>query len=229
MNEVFDIYTIVFLVLAVVIFLRLRSVLGRRNGHERPPTDIYRPSSRTAENEDNVVPLPGRDPSADAAGADSEDEAEPATPLEKDLRDIARADPTFSPGNFVEGAQMAYEMIVSAFAAGDRKALKPLLARDVFDGIVSVIDDRESRNETVESNFIGISKAEITEASLEGRNATVTVKFVSELVSATRNEAGAVVDGDPTEVMTVTDVWAFSRDVTNRDPNWKLVATETTD
>jgi predicted lipid-binding transport protein (Tim44 family) len=229
MNEVFDIYTIVFLVLAVVIFLRLRSVLGRRNGHERPPSDIYRPSPRTADSEDNVVPLPGRDATADANQAEIEDEAEPATPLEKDLREISRADPTFSPSNFVEGAQMAYEMIVSAFAAGDRKALKPLLARDVFEGFVSVIEDRESRNETVESNFIGISKAEITEASLEGRTATVTVKFVSELVSATRNDAGAVVDGDPTEVMTVTDMWAFSRDVTSRDPNWKLVATETTD
>jgi predicted lipid-binding transport protein (Tim44 family) len=229
MNEVFDIYTIVFLVLAVVIFLRLRSVLGRRNGHERPPTDIYRPSPRTANNEDNVVPLPGRNTPAETASAEAMDEEEPATPLEKDLRDIRRADPSFNPDEFVEGAKMAYEMIVSAFAAGDRKSLKPLLARDVFDGFVSVIADRESRNETVESNFIGINKAEITEAALEGRTATITVRFVSELVSSTRNEAGAIVDGDPTEVMTVTDIWAFARDVTSRDPNWKLVSTETTD
>jgi predicted lipid-binding transport protein (Tim44 family) len=228
MNEAFDIYTIVFLVLAVVIFLRLRSVLGRRNGHERPPTDIYRPSSRTAnDDEDNVVPLPGRE--GPAGAGDFDDEAEPATPLEKDLRDIHRADQTFTPENFTEGAKMAYEMIVSSFAAGDRKTLKPLLARDVYEGFVAVIDDRESRSETVESNFIGINKAEITEATLEGRTATVTVRFVSELVSATRNEAGAVVDGDPTEVMTVTDIWSFARDVTSRDPNWKLVSTETTD
>ncbi|MEM8876328.1 MAG: Tim44/TimA family putative adaptor protein [Pseudomonadota bacterium] len=229
MNEVFDIYTIVFLVLAVVIFLRLRSVLGRRNGHERPPTDIYRPSPRTANSEDNVVPLPGRNGSTETVAADVVDEEEPATPLEKELRDIGRADPSFQPDTFLDGAKMAYEMIVSAFAAGDRKTLKPLLARDVFDGFVSVIADRESRKETVESNFIGINKAEITDAAFEGRMATVTVRFVSELVSATRNEAGAIVDGDPTEVMTVTDIWAFARDVNNRDPNWKLVSTETND
>ncbi len=117
-------------------------------------------------------------------------------------------------------------MIVSAFAEGDRKTLKQLLAREVYDGFVAAIGEREQRHETVTFNFIGIDKADIVDASLKGSTAQVKVRFVSSLVSATKNASGEVVDGDPTHVGEVTDVWTFSREVTSRDPNWKLVATE---
>ncbi len=118
-------------------------------------------------------------------------------------------------------------MIVTAFAEGDRKALKQLLSRDVFDGFVTAITERETSGETIEFKFVGIDKAEITAAALKGPTAQITVRFLSKLVSATRDKAGAVVDGDPTHVGDVTDVWTFrARDPLPHDPNWKLVATE---
>ncbi|MCC2113637.1 MAG: Tim44 domain-containing protein, partial [Hyphomicrobiales bacterium] len=117
-------------------------------------------------------------------------------------------------------------MIVTAFAEGDRRTLKQLLSREVFDGFVGAIADRESRGGTVESTFIGIDKAEIVEAEMRGRTANITVRFVSQLISATRDKSGAVIDGDPNAIADVTDIWTFSRDTNSRDPNWKLVATE---
>ena len=117
-------------------------------------------------------------------------------------------------------------MIVTAFAEGDRKTLRNLLSREVFDGFVAAISQRESRGEKIEFKFVGIDKAEVTEASLKNGTAQVTVRFVSKLVSATHDKDGTVIDGDPVHVGDVTDIWTFARDVSSRDPNWKLVATE---
>jgi predicted lipid-binding transport protein (Tim44 family) len=152
--------------------------------------------------------------------------APPGTPLAEGLRAIAAADRSFDAAAFANGAKAAYEMIVTAFAEGDRKTLRNLLSREVYDGFVSAISQRESRGETIEFKFVGIDKAEITEASLKSTTAQVTVRFVSKLVSATHDKSGKVIDGDPLHVGDVTDIWTFARDVNSRDPNWKLVATE---
>lgn len=235
MNGFVDITTIIFLVLAIVIFLRLRNVLGRRTGSERPPFDPYARRERPpAEAGDKVIRLPGAaeraPPPAAASNADAAASVETIAPAGSALSDglmaIVRADGTFEPQHFLAGARQAYEMVVTAFAEGDRKTLKQLLAREVYDGFVAAIGEREQRHETVTFNFIGIDKAEIVDASLKGSAAQVKVRFVSSLVSATKNAAGEVVDGDPTHVSEVTDVWTFAREVTSRDPNWKLVATE---
>jgi predicted lipid-binding transport protein (Tim44 family) len=121
---------------------------------------------------------------------------------------------------------MAYEMIIEGFAQGDKKTLKNLLSRDVFDGFAAAIDARESAGQRVESRFVGIDKATIKAASLVGSKASITMQFVSELISATYAKSGELVDGDPKEIREVTDVWTFERDVTSRDPNWKLAATQ---
>jgi predicted lipid-binding transport protein (Tim44 family) len=118
-------------------------------------------------------------------------------------------------------------MIVTAFAEGDRKALKQLLSRDVFDSFAEAISERERKGETVDFKFVGISTTEITDAEISGKAANITVKFVSDLISATRDREGAVVDGNPTHISEVTDLWTFSRDLTSRDPNWRVVATAT--
>ncbi|TCT11906.1 putative lipid-binding transport protein (Tim44 family) [Tepidamorphus gemmatus] len=230
MNGFFDFYTILFLVLAVVIFLRLRSVLGRRTGSERPPFDPYSPSKPNGAASDKVIALPQRD-SADAPPAsepepDFSEIAKADSDLGKALAALRAADRSFDPKRFIEGAKLAYEMIVTAFAEGDRKTLKNLLSREVYDGFVAAIADRESRGETVTSNFVAIDKAEITEAALRGRTAQITVRFVSQLITATRDKDGTVIQGDPNAVAEVTDIWTFARDVGSRDPNWKLVATE---
>jgi len=139
---------------------------------------------------------------------------------------IFKAQPDFDVGHFLSGAKAAYEMIVTAFAEGDRKTLKNLLGKEVFDGFAQAIADRENRGETMESRFVAIEKTDITAAEVKGSAAQVTVRFVSQLVSVTRNSAGETVDGSPNGLTDVTDIWTFARDIGARDPNWKLVATE---
>jgi len=239
MSEAFDIYTLLFLVLAVVIFIRLRNVLGRRTGNERPPFDPYsapdqkRPSA--AKTNEPIVALPrGRTgPVAEATVPSVEDieaklggHAPKDSPLAHSLTQLMRADPSFDPGHFVDGAKTAYEMIVVSFADGDEASLKQLLSTEVFEGFESAIHEREARGEKVESHLVGINKADIIESDVKNRTAYVTVKFVSELISVTRDAEGEVVEGDPKKVREVTDIWTFARDITSKNPNWKLVATE---
>ena len=235
MQDVFDIYTIIFLALAVFIFLRLRSVLGQRTGRERPPYDPYsaRDAVRPSTN-DNVVALPGRGgaeaPSKPIETAEPAERwkglAEVGSPVAVGLDAIVREDPSFDAKHFVEGARSAYEMIVTAYAEGDRRNLKNLLSKDVYDGFDAAIREREIKGETSETRFVSIDKSEITGADQRGRSAQITVRFVSQLVSLTRDRNGAVIEGSPDKVTDVTDVWTFARDVSSRDPNWKLVATE---
>ncbi|WP_018701018.1 Tim44/TimA family putative adaptor protein [Amorphus coralli] len=235
MSEFFDIYNVIFLALAVAIFLRLRSVLGRRTGNEGRPFDPYSARERSEPaseaGTDNVVTLPrpsgeGAAPSPATVDERISKTAAPGTPLYDKLSAIAEADPSFEPKSFLQGARTAYEMIVTAFAEGDRQALGPLLSRDVLDGFVGAIDEREQRQETVTSTLIGIEKADIVDAALKDTIEQVTVRFQSQMISATTDASGAVVDGDPNKVVEVTDIWTFARDVTDADPNWKLVATE---
>jgi len=230
----FDFGTIFFLIAAVVIFFQLRNVLGRRTGSERPPFDPYA-ASRTqdaAQKPENVVSLPRKrapgEPAADAY-VEIDAFAKPDSELNKGLRTIKDNDPAFEPKSFVDGAKMAYEMIVMAYADGDRKTLKNLLSREVYDGFVAAIGDREAKSEKIQSSFVGIDKADIVAAEMKGGEAHITLRIVSELISATRDKAGTVIDGDPETVAEVKDVWTFARDTRSRDPNWKLVATEEED
>ena len=235
MRDVFDIYTIIFLALAVFIFLRLRSVLGQRTGRERPPYDPYsaRDTVRPSTN-DNVVALPSRGgieaPPKPVEAVEPAERwkgiAEPGSAVAVGLDAIVREDPSFDAKHFIAGARAAYEMIVTAYAEGDRRNLKNLLSKDVYDGFDAAIRERESKGETAETRFVSIDKSEITGADQRGRTAQITVRFVSQLVSLTRDRNGNVIDGSPDKVTDVTDVWTFARDVSSRDPNWKLVATE---
>ena len=139
---------------------------------------------------------------------------------------IVGADPSFDGKHFIAGARAAYEMIVTAFAEGDRRQLRNLLSREVFDGFDAAITEREGRGETAETRFVSIDGSTITAAELRARTAQITIRFVSKLVSATRDRSGNVIEGNAEKVTDVTDVWTFARDVSSRDPNWKVVATE---
>lgn len=227
----FDIYTIIFLALAVFIFIRLRSVLGQRTGRERPPYDPYSARDARAPASDKVVTLPTRNSETISRPAEVVQDrwkgiAAEGSPVASGLDAIVAADRSFDAAHFVAGAKAAYEMIVGAFAAGDRKSLKGLLSREVYDGFEAAIKDREAKGDTVENKFVSLDTAEITGAEQRNNTAQVTVRFVSQLISATRDKSGNVIDGSPDKVTEVTDVWTFARDVTARDPNWKLVATE---
>jgi predicted lipid-binding transport protein (Tim44 family) len=238
MQDTFDVTTIIFLALAVFVLWRLRSVLGTKTGHEKPPADPFprreapgpRPNPRT--DGDNVVRLPGAAPERAAATtaelpADRwKGVAEPDSAIARGLDEIAHIEPGFDAHGFVEGAKMAYEMIVTAFAQGDRKALKNLLSRDVYEGFERAIVEREKRGEKAETTFVSIDKADIAAVEVKNRVAQVTVRFLSKLITATRDASGTVIDGSPEAVVDVTDVWTFARTLGARDPNWQLVATE---
>ena len=229
-----DITTLITLAIAVFIFLRLRSVLGKRTGHHPPPVDPgeMRRTNMPPRPQDNVVTLPKR---AGQGGAETEtvtatetainEIAKSGTKLNKQLKAIAAADPSFDPNGFLEGAKMAYEMIVTAFADGDRKTLRNLLSRDVYEGFSTAISERESRGEQVRSSFVGIDSANLKAAELNENDAQLTVRFVSQIISATYDKEGEIIEGDPEQVAEVTDMWTFARDIRSRDPNWKLVAT----
>ncbi len=228
-----DIYTIIFLALAVFIFLRLRNVLGQRTGSERPPFDSA--ARDIVRGSDKVVPMPGTvidqvplAPSAEPVTPPDrwKGVAEPDSALAHGLDAVAASDPSFNPAHFVAGAKSAYEMIVLAFANGDRRALKDLLSSEVYDGFETAIRGREQRGEKVETRFASIDKAELVAADMRDKTASITVRFISQMISVTRDKEGAVIDGTPEKLTDVTDVWTFARDVSSRDPNWKLVGTE---
>jgi predicted lipid-binding transport protein (Tim44 family) len=229
-----DIYTIIFLALAVFIFLRLRNVLGQRTGSERPPFDRAARNAVQGAKDNGVVPLPGKViepppplPTADVTPPSDRWKgiAEPGTPLSQGLDALVAQDSSFDPRHFLSGARSAYEMIVLAFANGDRRALRDLLSSEVFDSFEAVIKDREKHEQKTETRFVSIDKAELVGADLRDRAAQLTVRFVSQMISVTRDKAGTIVDGNPDKVADITDVWTFARDTTSRDPNWKLVGT----
>jgi predicted lipid-binding transport protein (Tim44 family) len=229
-----DIYTIIFLALAVFIFLRLRNVLGQRTGNERPPYDRAARNVVQGAQDNNVVPLPGAvidqkpvaPPTEVAPPTDRwKGIAEPGTPLAQGLDGIAARDSSFDPRHFLSGARSAYEMIVLAFANGDRRALRDLLSSEVYESFDAAIRERERQEQKTETRFVSIDKAEIVGAEARDRSAQLTVRFVSQMISVTRDKTGTIVDGNPDKVADITDVWTFARDTTSRDPNWKLVGT----
>jgi predicted lipid-binding transport protein (Tim44 family) len=238
--EGFQFIDIIILAMAAgFIVLRLRSVLGRRTGHEppqtppqandafgrspdgRPTTDRAAPDRATP---DNVVPMPapvrrGRE------GALDIEPAYQGTPMEAGLVQLKMADPNFSVARFLEGAAKAFEMIVAAYAKHDTDTLKPLLSADVYAGFASSIQDREERGETSETELVVLKPPKLESAEVTDGRAVVAVRFQSEQVNVTRDKTGAVIEGSRDHVESVTDVWTFTHDLTSRDPNWILVAT----
>lgn len=225
-----DFITLFFLVAAVLIFLQLRSVLGRRTGNEKPPIDPYSPrdAARSPSSDDNkVVTLPKRGEAEEENRYAEIDAVAPVgSSLNDSLRELSKTDPSFRPKEFLNGARMAYEMIVMAFADGDRKSLKNLLSKEVYDGFNAAITEREGRGEVVKSTFVGIEKIDMTGASIRDSEEQITLRIISQLISATYDKEGKLIDGDAENVSEVDDIWTFSRDIRSRDPNWKLIATE---
>ena len=181
---------------------------------------------------DKVIPLPQR-PSEPPRPVETSDRADryagiaPAgSAVARGLDAVIASDKSFDIKHFITGARSAYEMIVTAYAEGDRRTLKNLLAREVYDGFEAVIREREARGETAETRFVSIDTTEVTNVEMRGKTAQITIRFVSQLVSSTHDRNGNVIDGSADKVTSVTDVWTFAKDITSRDPNWKLVATE---
>ncbi|AMW34439.1 Tim44 domain-containing protein [Haematospirillum jordaniae] len=214
MNQGIAFIDIIFLALvAGFLILRLRSVLGQKNGNERP-RDLH---GRTLDQDtgDNVIPLPGR------YDSDISDESLSVP----GLVDVMKADPSFVPEEFLGGARRAFEMVIEAFARGDRETLRFLLAEDVYRSFEGEIQTRESKNLFLETGLEFIRSISFIKAELAKDVVLVSVRFVSEQISVTRDSEGRIVEGDPNETVVITDDWTFMRDPRSDDPNWKLVST----
>jgi len=219
--------------IAVFIFLRLRSVLGSKDGNEdnRNHRDIFNPDPMDEDNEsaqDNVIHLPGSGPEnqQNQHPIPEVNEIEPVGPVQQSLAEIMAADPNFDQHGFVEGARGAFEMILTAFAGDDRETLKNLLTAEVYQNFESALDARKAAGETLETTLIGIGSLEIIDAALDNKMAEVTVRIVSEQVNVTCDADGEVVDGDSNYIDTITDVWTFERDISSNSPIWFLKATQ---
>ncbi len=208
--QYFDI--LLFAVIAGVLLVRLRGVLGRRTGNESPPPGPAPTTSRAAER--------------DVIGQMSEEtQEEEDDPIRRGLMNIARADSSFDSESFLGGASKAFEMVVTAFSAGDRKAIAPLLSPEVRESFEAAISARESEGHVRETKIVHMEPMEIEAAYLEGSRASITVRFETEKVDVTHDAEGNVIEGDPEIPERATDVWTFERDTTGDNPNWLLVRT----
>jgi predicted lipid-binding transport protein (Tim44 family) len=194
-----------FAMVAAFIALRLRSVLGRRTGHERRRTESYG-TVRNNNAPDNVVPIGDRGPSpqeSDQAIAALSDED-----VKAGLTRIREVDQRFDLQQFLSGGRLAFEMIVESYAAGDKDALEPLLADQVFRGFARAIDDRVAVEQSLDTQLITVGDPEVIEAKLVDAAAQITLRFDSEQVNVVRDRDGNVVEGDPGTAEDVVDIWA---------------------
>jgi predicted lipid-binding transport protein (Tim44 family) len=232
MNNGFQFFDIIlFVMIAIFLVLRLRGVLGRRDGHQGDFPDIFKQALKKEkqdddEENDNVISL---NPETVDTNDQLDVEPDPQTPLQMQLNTIASADRDFDPEEFISGARIAFEYILGAYAGGKAKALKPMLSADVFANFDASIRERAEAGQVMEETLIGISEVKLVDAEMEGTVAQITVKFTSDQVHALSDRDGNIVDGDPDKIVSVTDFWTFARDTRSRDPNWSLAATSSLD
>jgi len=223
---------ILFALVAAFLILRLRSVLGRRNGHQGPTRDPFGSSTKREKTDDKVVRLPDRPDKpteVEPMAADDATVPQDGTPLEVGLTQIRVADPKFNINEFQAGCRIAFEYILTAFASADMETLKNLLSPEVLGNFSQSIREREEADETMETTLVGFKSSDIVEAYMAGRTAHITVKFVTQQINVIRDKDGEIVDGDLSAVNDVIDFWTFARDTRNSDPNWMLVATGSLD
>ena len=204
--------------IAVFLILRLRSVLGTRDGFEAPPTP--RPVERSGTKRDFEVIEGGPD-------HDITDHVDEGSDAARALAEMKRAEPSFNVAQFLQGARGAYEMILMGFERGDLASIKVFLAEDVYDAFASVVEAREKDGLQIEADFVGVRELSLADAEFDPatKTAEVSVKFVGELTSIVRNKAGEVIEGKEGKPKRQKDVWTFERVMGADDPNWLLVAT----
>ncbi|TAD90468.1 MAG: Tim44 domain-containing protein [Alphaproteobacteria bacterium] len=214
---------LLFAMVAVFLFLRLRSVLGRRTGHEqqRPnPFSVQDAATRAADRpaaDSTVVPFPGR--------VTVEHDPSVPVPLAIGMKQVREADPSFSEADFLDGARQVFPMIAAAFAKGDLATLRTFLADAVYGGFARAVEERQRQGHTLETEIVELPGVDLYEARMDGRLAAITVRYASRQISVTRDAEGRVIDGNPNVPDDLVDLWTFVRDVRSSDPNWQLAAT----
>jgi len=221
---------IFFAMIAIFLVLRLRNALGRRDSEENGFDDLFKRDQGEEGDDGNIIQLPDRgEPNGFTGDAPMGVDTDELSELDLGIHQIRQLDPSFNSEDFLVGARVAFEMVLNAYASGDVDTLRNLLSPDVYGNFAKVIQDREQAGHVMEDTLVGIGAADMLEAYLEGRVANITIKFVTDQINITRDENGDVVDGNPNEVITVTDFWTFAHDTKARDPNWTLVATRSLD
>ncbi len=210
---------LVLLGIAVFLILRLKSVLGTREGFEKPPLS-QQPDTNTARRDFEVIE---GGPDHDITDHVAEDSDQAQT-----LAAMKRVEPSFSVSEFVQGARGAYEMIVMGFEKGNLDEIQPFLSEEVFDSFVSVVADREDKGLTIEAEFIGVRETTLADAHFDKdtNQAEITMRFIGELTSVVRDRGGDIIEGNPNTVKRQKDSWTFARVMGTDDPNWLLVATD---
>jgi len=204
--------------IAIFLILKLRSVLGTRDGFEKPPIPL-----------EDVRPRVRRDFEVIEGGPDRDitDHVAEGSDAARALAEMKKAEPSFAVGPFLQGARGAYEMILMAFEKGELDRIRPFLSDDVEASFAEAIAQRENDGLTVEANFLGIKELVLHEATFtpESRFGEIAVRFVADQTYVVRNKAGEIVEGSPREVKKTRDIWTFARQMGSDDPNWQLVAT----
>jgi predicted lipid-binding transport protein (Tim44 family) len=203
---------IIFAVIAVLLVLRLKSVLGQRTGFEQPQEK----QPMQAANDGDVVPFPGNKPDADALTGHG-------------VETLRKADRNFTEAAFLGGATQAFEMTLRAYADGDLAQLKRLLGYDLLQSFTQSIQKRTANKETLTIELENIKEASILNISVTDSIAAVTVHFHSVQTRIARDADDNIIDEDESQSQEIVDIWTFERDLTLNDPNWKLVETETAD
>ncbi|KNG93708.1 Tim44/TimA family putative adaptor protein [Pseudaestuariivita atlantica] len=205
--------------IAVFLILRLKSVLGTREGFEKPPAERTAATSSRRERSFEVIEG-GPDP-------DITDHVPSGSPSADALARMKAVEPDFGVSDFLQGARGAYEMILMGFERGELAEIKPFLSDDVYESFAEVVEARESQGLKVEAEFVGIRELTLSEAEFdEATNlAEITVRFVSEMTSVVRDAGGTIVEGEAGKIKRQKDVWTFARTMGRDDPNWQLVAT----
>ncbi|OWU82583.1 Tim44/TimA family putative adaptor protein [Phaeobacter sp. 22II1-1F12B] len=204
--------------IAIFLILRLKSVLGTREGFEKPP--VPNQSAKSSRPDFEVI----------EGGPDHDitDHVDPDSDAAKELAAMKRVEPGFSLTDFIQGARGAYEMIVMGFERGNLDEIQPYLAEDVFETFVSVVSDREDKGLKITAEFIGIRETRVQEVNFDRatNRAEITMRFVGELTSVVRDEGGDIIEGSETTAKRQKDSWTFARTMGEDDPNWLLVATD---
>ncbi|MEM6658988.1 MAG: Tim44/TimA family putative adaptor protein [Pseudomonadota bacterium] len=205
--------------IAIFLILRLKSVLGTREGFEKPPLS-QQPDTSTARRDFEVIE---GGPDHDITDHVAEDSDQAQT-----LAAMKRVEPGFSVSEFVQGARGAYEMIVMGFEKGNLDEIQPFLSEEVFDTFVSVVAAREDQGLTIEAEFIGVRETTLSDAKFDKdtNQAEITMKFIGELTSVVRDRGGDIIEGNPNTVKRQKNSWTFARVMGKDDPNWLLVATD---
>jgi len=205
--------------IAVFLILRLKNVLGTREGFEKPPAPKQPDEKQDRPDFEVIEGGPDLD-ITDHVDEDSDDA--------KALAGMKRLEPSFSVTDFLQGARGAYEMIVMGYENGELSNIQPILSEEIYESFVDGVAAREDQGLTIEANFIGVRELKLMRANLneDTNEAELTIRFVAELTSTVRDQGGDIVEGSPTEAKRQKDTWTFARTMGADDPNWLLVSTD---